>query len=346
MWGDDIYDSFVALRNCIINKRVLNSPDIGSCKVDAPVVAVGSGPSLERDLGDLNEIKDKVFIISSETAANKLIESGIVPDAVSPVERVETPGAMSGAESSWYLGAPYCPCAGNFCKYIMCAPNTGLSDWLGVKKHLVGSTSGTHAVLTGGIISRHRTYLIGHDLCFIGGRGHFKGHPKEYDGIRMQVVCNDGQQRESLRLWCRLAGEIALVAKKRSVRTASTMGQIINNVTVERLPSRFALRKSDKTLIVGMPVMAKADFDVKTRKLPHSFKSCVENVLSSSSMNDILLFSRDENADFFSTLYQSLSVQALVEMSLGKDEALCVISFQEAFFNSVESISLELESVL
>jgi len=56
-----------------------------------PAIIVGAGPSLDKNVHLLKELKDKALIFGVDTAVDDLHENGVIPDAVSTIERTEGP---------------------------------------------------------------------------------------------------------------------------------------------------------------------------------------------------------------------------------------------------------------
>ena len=78
------------IANSLVNARVyLDNPDYSSLEGRFPghtAVLVSAGPSLDRDLGTLREIKGRAFIICVDTALKALLYSGITPDITVTVD--------------------------------------------------------------------------------------------------------------------------------------------------------------------------------------------------------------------------------------------------------------------
>ncbi len=67
-------------------------------QIEKPVVLVGSGPSLDKNMPELRKLASSAFIIASNSVANKLLNEGISPDLVvvmdpSPRIRADIPTA-------------------------------------------------------------------------------------------------------------------------------------------------------------------------------------------------------------------------------------------------------------
>lgn len=92
MYGNDPEDSLIGLRQNLENlKWVLQSKDITKLKdrySGKPAIVVAAGPSLNKNIHYLHELKGKAVIIAVDTIAARLIKDGIIPDFICSVERV------------------------------------------------------------------------------------------------------------------------------------------------------------------------------------------------------------------------------------------------------------------
>jgi len=91
--GNSPADSFIGFVNTLNNLRYfIDTVDIEYLKVftkGKPIVIVSAGPSLEKNIDVLHDIKDNVYIIAATTIYKRLINKGIKPDAISILERDE-----------------------------------------------------------------------------------------------------------------------------------------------------------------------------------------------------------------------------------------------------------------
>ncbi len=63
-----------------------------------PSVIVGAGPSLDRNIADLREMGDRVFVVAVHSSVAPLAEAGVVPDAVVIVEGQKLDHYFEGAD--------------------------------------------------------------------------------------------------------------------------------------------------------------------------------------------------------------------------------------------------------
>lgn len=92
MYGNDPEDSLIGLRQNLENlKWILQSKDITKLKnkyINKPAIIVAAGPSLNKNIHHLHELKGKAVIIAVDTIAERLIKENIIPDFICSVERV------------------------------------------------------------------------------------------------------------------------------------------------------------------------------------------------------------------------------------------------------------------
>lgn len=89
--GNDVYDTLRGIGNHINNYiKTHKSPRIKLFKdlyLNQPGFVVSAGPSLDKNLEYLKQIEGKGLIFAVDTVAQKLYDNGIIPDAISTIER-------------------------------------------------------------------------------------------------------------------------------------------------------------------------------------------------------------------------------------------------------------------
>lgn len=162
---------------------ILNSPNAGvffNKFKNIPIIIVSTGPSLDKNIDFLNEVKNKTLIISAGSALRPLMKRNIVPDFFVIIDpQVETYNQIKGYEDIGvpliYLAAasPFTVSKYNGPKFIACN-DPSLFKQGESTEHLVdpgGSVSTTAldiAIKMGG----NPVILIGQDLAFINGKNH------------------------------------------------------------------------------------------------------------------------------------------------------------------------------
>ena len=188
LYGNDIDDSFTGLFNSSQNaQQILRAPmlyDIRPAVGNIPAIAIGAGPSLKHFIPQIRELQDRCLIIACDAVFHGLLDEGIEPHLVTPLERVpETvPMLTRGAETrTYYAGLPVVPPDavkpfGDRCIGISCADK--LYEWLWPQQHMrinSGLSTGVLAVSVACAITTGPVYLIGHDLCKATDSTHWGG---------------------------------------------------------------------------------------------------------------------------------------------------------------------------
>lgn len=94
--GNDLNDTLYGLRNRLYNLQdYVKNPGFkefvdkyGHLYKNKPAVIVSSGPSLDKNVHQLKDYRDKVFILSCDGSLSTLLRHGIKPDIVGSVERI------------------------------------------------------------------------------------------------------------------------------------------------------------------------------------------------------------------------------------------------------------------
>lgn len=91
--GNSIHDSLIGLIHNMQNlSKLSDAPDVAAMKgyfSGYPAFLVSAGPSLDKNINFLKEIRDKGIIIAVDTIAERLVKNGIRPHFISSVERVK-----------------------------------------------------------------------------------------------------------------------------------------------------------------------------------------------------------------------------------------------------------------
>ncbi|MCY9692360.1 motility associated factor glycosyltransferase family protein [Paenibacillus alginolyticus] len=91
--GNSAEDTLLGLKNTVNNiENVINSYPLDLMKErlsKIPAVCVAAGPSLEKNISVLKQMKDHVVVIAVDTIAERLRKEGIVPNFVCSMERGE-----------------------------------------------------------------------------------------------------------------------------------------------------------------------------------------------------------------------------------------------------------------
>lgn len=215
--GNSSSDVVVGLINLIRNRGwIVNSPHVYDvARVDAPVICVASGPSLERHLDELRLLQDRCLIICADTALRGLHEHGIYPHIATPLER--DPNLKNNVADGYgvtYGGSLYTERAVNktFANHIVIPADESVGHWVDERRLGYGSSTGTLGVALGLALSSGPVYLVGHDISF-GTQSHWTGASCP-GGTKADDTCegNDGtihQTNHWFKVYC---GQIAQLA--------------------------------------------------------------------------------------------------------------------------------------
>ena len=177
--GNSPSDVVAGLINLIRNRDwIVHSPHfLDVAKVDAPVICVASGPSLERHIKELRRLQDRCLIICADTALRGLRENGIYPHIATPLER--DPNLKNNVADGYgvtYGGSLYTERSVNqtFANHIVIPADETTGHWVDERRLGYGSSTGTLSVALGLAISSGPVYLVGHDISF-GAQSHWTG---------------------------------------------------------------------------------------------------------------------------------------------------------------------------
>ena len=187
-YGNDIYDSFIGIEHASANaQRLLPAPTLGEVRNivgDRPLVSIAAGPSLQDHIDELREIQDRCVLIACDAVVPGLIDAGIEPHFVTPLERVEQNAKfLAKAEGSRaiYAGLPVVPpfgveYFGDRCIGVYAGDR--LYEWLLPENEFrinTGTSTGVLSYTMAGILGTGDVYLVGHDLAKSEGATHWTG---------------------------------------------------------------------------------------------------------------------------------------------------------------------------
>ncbi|MFV0504504.1 MAG: motility associated factor glycosyltransferase family protein [Lachnospirales bacterium] len=188
--------------------------------VGKPVIIVGAGPSLNKNVHLLKEAKKSCYIICCNTAYKKLREIGIEPDfvaALDPNDSLATPYLETGIDAPLM----YFEQANNSLvklgkrKFLYTSTTDMFKDILPIDKSELFESNGPCIISNAvGMCSSYRMnpiILIGQDMAYTGGKNHADGTGKDCKGIyealknkkAYEVVGQDGNMIESSKIFSR-----------------------------------------------------------------------------------------------------------------------------------------------
>lgn len=150
-------------------------------------IVVGAGPSLEKNIELLKDIKGKIFVFSTHTAYQKLIKHGIVPDAVCAVDSNQpliNEYKENGFDIPFFTSYHVPPEIFNYAKndvFFIKNDTDGISSIVcrELNKNIKDVTLGgsVACVITSLLDEANfsKIILIGMDLAYTGGKTHVAG---------------------------------------------------------------------------------------------------------------------------------------------------------------------------
>lgn len=165
-------DALIGIRNFIANGPILlRAPSIHEMPViDAPAIAIGAAPSLVRHLDRLRELQKSCLLVCSDTILGPLMDQGIFPHLVTPLERTTDMPARLPQDpgETTYAGTVVFDRRGveRFKHHLLIPPLSSFADWVGCEGIAYGSSTGTMSVAVALRLTTGPVYLVGHDLSF------------------------------------------------------------------------------------------------------------------------------------------------------------------------------------
>ncbi len=184
--------------------RVMHEPSVAAVgrRVRAPVVVAGAGPSLERVLPALAELRRRALVLAASSALRPLVRAGIEPDGVVMIEGRDCrhhfegiPSATLGrlalfAESTTCPAHLELPFARTY--FFHGSPGAWLEPWSGRGSLLpTGGNVGTAALVLAWMLGGDPVMMAGLDFALAGERYYTKGsgsRPEEHDGHETETV--------------------------------------------------------------------------------------------------------------------------------------------------------------
>jgi hypothetical protein len=236
--GNSSLDAWIGARNAIRNSgTAAQEPKhhgIMGLAQGRPVVCVASGPTAAMHFDEIRQAQaGGAVIVCADTIYQPLAKAGIRPHVVCCIERIPcfTDIVVPEACPSTILVAP--PIVdpstvrgweGRRVWYWQ--SNAGLYNWLGtsVPASFSGRSAGTLAAVTAILLGGSSLYLVGHDLCHVGGSSHAAGvhqlgpvgqaqleneaTPGSMFDVE-QILCRDGERGRSNAFWRMCRDDIA-----------------------------------------------------------------------------------------------------------------------------------------
>ncbi len=177
-------DNFSANLPALLERPALT--DLNGDFQDRPGFIIGSGPSLEKNLSRLTELRGRGLILAAGSAWKPLVESGIRPDMVVVIEAEDTSQYLAGAHQD--TGALLALASAVHPNHFRVSGFRQASYHLSPgPAYLLGNddfvpqagTSGSAAFTIGYLLGLNPLVLLGQDQAFISESMHTPGTPGE-----------------------------------------------------------------------------------------------------------------------------------------------------------------------
>ncbi len=186
--GNDIHDGLDGIRHASANaSHLLAAPDLSDLRAQlggTPAISIAAGPSLVQHLETLRTLQDRCLLVACDAVYPGLIEAGITPHLVTPLERDQGPVHLLSERvsnsSTWFAGLPVIEpeaVAAFGDRQLLVPGSDTLYDWYcpGVEQLFTGSSTGVLSMTVCMLACSGPIYLVGHDLALAADRTHWTG---------------------------------------------------------------------------------------------------------------------------------------------------------------------------
>lgn len=329
--GDCALDSFQGVYWASQNRHLLEHPTTLEVRLECPVIACGSGPSLDRAADKLRELNGLVPIFCAESSAKSLLEYGITPDYVCPLERVSCGiDFFDGLRNrTTYAGSYVSQHANGFQKYVVAANNAWINEWMGYGETCSSArSSGGLAALVAATISNREVFLVGLDGCASDDAHHCSAHWDGKDQVYdCDVMCYDGKMRPSIDLWRQTAYDVGYSLQKRGgVFQTDAATAVMPFVGAASLPSKDDVKNVDTSLKVLSQHSRTLDgFNSYAKSFRDDFEKAYNRARTWSSPDefDTSSFYDTKNGPAIAYIMSTVIRQMTIEKALGRGEYVC-----------------------
>jgi hypothetical protein len=186
-YGNDVVDSFLGLTHASYNSAtLLPAPPIEALAGffgEVPIISIAAGPSLARHIDRLRELQDRCILVACDAVLHGLLDAGIQPHFVTPLERVgESPMVVRAPGTRCiYAGLPVCqPDTVNAFEGraigLYCGDELYRWLWPEVGRRInTGSSTGVLSFNLSVLLGTGPVWLVGHDLSRGSAASHWQG---------------------------------------------------------------------------------------------------------------------------------------------------------------------------
>jgi len=329
-FGNDVLDNLQGAVHLAANADLLlRAPETGDIHFGkAPVIAIGSGPSVREHLAKLRSLQDTCILVCADTALSGLLEEGIRPHFCTPVERVpEIVDCLpEDTGETIFLGCPlvHPEAVRRFKRHVFSPGHDVVYDWVspGTKRYSHGPSSGTMSIYRACRMTDGPVYLVGHDLAHASGQTHWQGATAipEIPIAGFSLPGNGGDPVATIPFWQRLHREIGMSLRGRGnvFNTNLTTGAKIDHTENAPLPSPVELSSLGQ---VTLPDAAdrRAPFMARKARLAKDARRMLKKLDTAHKPSDVSMATLcpGENAPFFNYLFRSVYAQMSFERRFG-----------------------------
>lgn len=337
-FGDDILDVVIGLDVVKRNAWLLNADPLPVGIYEGDSISVGSGPSLDQYVPFLREAQDKVLIVASHSAIPRLISCGITPHVICPKERLPDPGKipLPLPSETVYAGLPLVPQAPDMCsKHYLVGDVGKVSRWLGIHREdiPVSTTSGTLSAWVAARMATGTCWLVGHDLA----QGHYAGFAFAEEKQHGTVMCADGVERASNRVYRQALHELEGLAGMRAIVQCAPGGAVIAGAESKPLAPKLADKPRLQPRLVDRTATNRTRIGQMGQIIRHAVKQA-EKATDSNGLTVGALFAPEDahlGQVLLQTVYLSVSI---LRRTLPLTEAQAYSMLRDAVLNSLRSL--------
>jgi len=365
--GNDVFDTLIGIRQVMLNLwELVSSPganDLLGAYKGKPAIIVSAGPSLNKNVDFLHEVKGKALILCVDASLNVLLEKGIIPDAVLSIERgVETYNQFYKGKNlpkEPVLIAPAVIHPRIFDEYpgekvVLLRANEGVNMWFEriLNKGMVKmGTSVAHLAFGfARLVKAEPIIFIGQDLAY-SPEGYSHGHgvsvnkKVDFSKVEAWVEGYDGQKLPSTRIWKNFLTwfETAIAETGALCIDATEGGARIKGTEIMTLKEAIAAYCRNSRVEPLKNVIQRQDVNVKNdlENILQAFSELIDyfNKLSNRAVEGLELLGRVEKKTNFNKGKREKLLKAVKKISRNDQivhritqNAVAVMCFQTMLF--------------
>lgn len=347
-FGDDIMDGIQGAHHIAKNNHLLLGPTPDQMQVgNAPIIAIGAGPSLKNHIDKIRALQDKCMIICCDSILDGLLEQGIKPHLVTPVERIPEIAKAFNRDryDTIFAGKPvvHHDATAPFHKSWFCPCSDIVYGWcLGKESELgsYGQSTGTMTVALAAKLTVGPIYLVGHDLSMADKQSHW-GAAKAATVHDQETFATDGYAGTVYTDWWwdqfrrHIEGTASWHKNIINVNAMDKVGAIIHGTKAAHLPDPSMLM--DFTMPDAPPANEdrRERFRARLRQLPEDVRRAKLKLNSMQLTTDDTEVSAlfGQSWPMFGYILRSVYGQFSLESRAGKSDKVVLSGMRDALLN-------------